>query len=433
MLKNYNIEAETLLVKLFIFIISPFLSFLISLRNASSRSSYVIYALFGIVFCWHMNPTGVGRYDDLNGIMYYIINFDSMSGFSSLAQELKAYFTFSENSPKELYLDVLIRFSRLFTDNPHFVFALAAIPYLYFMLKALRLITNDAKFINGNILCLIIIFLFVFQRDIITVQNPRFTTALWMSVYSTIMFFNGQSKFKYVILLCLTPLVHSAFWVYLIIFMLGAVVFMRSQRLSIILLYASIPFSYLSYDILSSFNFEVLSLPTIFERWIENYLSEEKFNSHILHEGASGFFWVQSLFTTLQNTALVIIPIMLWRERSFINSKPELKNLFSFYLYFYAFVNFIQFVPVLGQRFSWISAIFTLYLFFKVFGITKRKYILFLLFSFSYSILRRYFYGGAVSSVVPLEIFYMPLPYLILDYVGISPQDMKDILLMPDV
>ncbi len=427
-------DNQALIVKLILFVICPFFAFVYSLFNASKRSSYVIYFLFGVLFCWHMNPTGSDRYDDLMGMLYYIVNFNTENGFKSFTEELKAYLTFSDNSPKELYMDFIIWTSRLITDNPHFVFALASIPFLFFQLKTLKLITDDSKFKDGNILCLIIIALFVFQRDIITVQNPRFTTALWMGVYATILYFNGNSnkiRFKYLLLICLTPLIHSAFWFYIIIFILGIIFFLRYPKISIVLLYISIPFSYLSYDIISQFNFEALSLPPIFEIWINNYLSEEKFAQYILHEGASGFFCVQAFFTMLTNTVFLFIPIMLWKDRKYINARPDLKDLFHFYLYFYAVVNFIQFIPVLGTRFTWIVFILSIYMFFKVYGTRKKNFIILLLFSFSYSIVKRYFYGGALSSVVPTEIFYMPLPYLIWEYIGISPSDVKAILRLP--
>lgn len=46
------------------------------------------------------------------------------------------------------------------------------------------------------------------------------------------------------------------------------------------------------------------------------------------------------------------------------------------------------------------------------------RMLLLILFSCSYHIVRRYFYGGAVASSVPLEIFYTPLPNLIADFGG---------------
>lgn len=414
-------------IKLILFCICPFAAFIYSLKDAASRSSYVIYALFGILFCWHMNPTGVERYDDLSGILLYIARFDYNHAYNSLQEEIAAYLSFSDNSPKELYMDLLIWISRFFSDNPHFVLAIAAIPFLFFQLKSLALITDDERFKNRNIYCLLILLLFVFPRDIISVQNPRFATGVWMAVYATIQFFKSVSKrqkIKYLLLIFLTPTIHAAFWVYVGIFMGGWLFFIRRPKISIILLYLSVPFSYFSYDLLTQLNISELSLPPAFELWINNYLSEEKFNMYILHEGASGFFWVQESFHFIMRTTYLLVPIMLWYVRKDISKRADISCFFSFYLFFYAVVNFIQFIPVLGTRYFWLVQIFSVYVFFKAFGINRnRKFIYCLLFACSYDILRRYLYKGAVYSSVPVEIFFMPLPYLIYDHWGITSYD----------
>lgn len=404
-------------VKLIVFIINPFIAFLLSLANAASRSSYIIFALFGIVFCWHLNPTGLGQYDDLIGIMQRVISTDFTT--AEIIDQIKAFFSFAKDSPKELYENILIWFTKLFSDNPHLFFAIASIPYLYFMLKSLRKITDDPKFTN-SILCLIVLALFVLPRDIITVQNPRFTTGVWMAIYGTIMFFSGKkNQLRYYLLILLTPCVHSGFWFYIIIFTLG-IYAMRFRKLTIWLLYISVPFSYLSYDLIASINFSSLPLPSTLSLWMERYMSEEKFNTHIMNAGASGYFWVSQAFNSFRNTMYLLIPYYLWKYRKEIDERTDIKGLFNFYLYFYAIVNFIQFVPVLGERFFWIVRILGIFLWFKVIFPRHKNILLLIFLSCSWDIFRRYFYTGALYRSVPLEIFYYPLPYLIADFWGVT-------------
>lgn len=53
-----------------------FAAFLGSLLRPTSKSSFVIYFLFGILFCWHMDPKGLVVYDDYIGIrdLFWSIN-----------------------------------------------------------------------------------------------------------------------------------------------------------------------------------------------------------------------------------------------------------------------------------------------------------------------------------------------------------------------
>lgn len=399
--------------KLVLFCFWPFGAFLYSLRNAASISSYIIYFLFGVVFCWHMNPTGLDRYDDLMGIMDRVIA--TNYSWSDICTQAAKYFTFTDETSKELYENFLIFLSKSLSPNPHVFFALASIPYLVFMLKSLRLITTDKKF-DTSLYGLMILALFVMPRDIITVQNPRFTTAVWIAVYATIKFFQEKHpSIKYVLLIAITPLIHSGFWAYLIIFA-ASIVLSRYPKLTIWLLYISVPFSYLSYDLLTAIDFSFL--PPTLEKWANGYLSEKSYSKFVLNEGGSGFYWVQLGADFLRKTAYLIIPLVLWKYKDAPDVKEKFGKLFNYYIFFYAFVNFIQFVPVIGGRLLWIVQILSIYLLFKIVYPRHKRLILLLMCTWAYFIFRRYFYGGAVYTSVPLDIFYMPLPNLIADFWG---------------
>lgn len=417
---THNITIEDpreLWIKLILFIIYPFGAFLLSLKNAASKSSYLIYILFGLVFCWHMNPTSHTHTNDLYWIMERVIANDFST--KEIWKQFVVFITFAEDAPKEVYENLINWFSKLFSPNPHLFFTIAAIPYLYFMLKSLKKITTDQKFTQCWY-CLIVLVLFVLPRDIITVQNPRFTTGVWMAVFATISFFSSYKyQWRYFLLILATPLIHSGFWFYVLAFA-GGLFTMRYQKLLIVLLYASVPFSYLSYDLLSNLNFSALPLPSTLAVWIEGYLSEDSFDKFVANEGASGFFWVSQLFSTIRTTAYLIIPLYLWKYRKEIEQRNDIKHLFRFFLYFYALVNFIQFVPVLGERFYWIVRILAIYLWFKTIYPRHNTVLKILLLSCSWEIFRRYFYNGAIFTSVPLEIFYTTLPNLIADFWGVT-------------
>lgn len=417
---THNITIEDpreLWIKLILFIIYPFGAFLLSLKNVASKSSYLIYFLFGLIFCWHMNPINHTQTDDFYWIMERVIANDYST--KEIWEQFVAFITFEEDAPKEIYENVLNWFSKLFSPNPHLFFTIAAIPYLYFMLKSLKKITTDKKFTQCWY-CLIVLALFVLPRDIITVQNPRFTTGVWMAVFATISFFSDSKyQWRYFLLILATPLIHSGFWFYVLAFT-GGLFAMRYQKLLIVLLYASVPFSYLSYDLLSSLNFSALPLPATLALWIERYLSEESFDKFVANEGASGYFWVSQIFTIIRTTAYLIIPLYLWKHRQEIEQRNDIKHLFKFFLYFYALVNFIQFVPVLGERFYWIVRILAIYLWFKAIYPRHNTVLRILLLACSWDIFRRYLYTGALYKCTPFEIFYTTLPNLIADFWGVT-------------
>lgn len=399
-----------------IFIICPFAAFLLALTRAASKSSYVIYFMFGIVFAWHMNYTGSARYDDLIGIMHRVIITDV--SFDDLIIQLTQLLTFDDNAPKEWYENLMIWISKSISPNPHLFFALCAIPWLIFELKSLNLITSDPHF-KQSIYCMIILVLFVIPRDIITLQNPRFTTGLWLAVYATLQYFlKPQKSARYGLLILILPLIHSGFWFYVFAFAIGLFA-SRYPTKMLLLLYISIPFSLLSYDLMTAINFNALPLPTKLNAWINGYLSEESYSKYVSHEGASGFWWVQASMSIIMKAAYLCIPLYVWKYRQeFYRTKYE--RLIGFFFYFYALINLMQFVPVLGERFFWMVRIFAIFLWFKIVYPRKNSILIFILFSCSYDLFKRYFYQGALSTSVPLGIFYEPLPMLIADFWGVT-------------
>lgn len=400
--------------KAILFLLWPFGAFLYSLRDAASKSSYVIYFLFGVLFCWHMAPVIPESKCDFMRIIERFA--ESHYTWTDIANQLYAHLTFTNGDSKELYENFLVCLTKSFTENYHLFFVFASIPYLFFMLKSLNQITSDKRFDKG-LCCLMIIILFVLPRDILTVQNPRFVTGVWVALYATIKFFSKETySLKYFALIAITPLIHSGFWFYLLVFV-GGVFLRRFPSITIWLLYLSVPFSYMSYDILSGLDYSFMPKPI--RVWTEGYLDETHFEVFVMNKGKSGLFWVEQAAGVVRNTVYLIIPLLVWRYRKESLEIKENEDLFQFYIYFYAIVNFIQFVPVLGQRFMWIVQIFSIYVYFKLVYPKHKLIIWLLLASWALFIMRRYFYGNSVLlSICPTDVFYMPLPTLIADFWG---------------
>ena len=168
--------------KIVLFLVWPFGAFLYSLKDMRSRSSFLVFFLYGMLFCWHLNPNHYDKYDDMMGIMGFF--YEKSFTLDDIWQQVIGIVTFADDATeKEVYQNFLIWFTKLISDNHHLMFLFASIPYLFFSLKSVRFITSDTKFCN-TWLFLSIVLLFVLPRDILTVQNPRFTTGVWMAVYA---------------------------------------------------------------------------------------------------------------------------------------------------------------------------------------------------------------------------------------------------------
>lgn len=412
-----NTKKERFYYILF-FLIWPFGALLSTLKQMKGKHFLFIYGLFCILFCWNMDVTNPNRYDDLGNIsLLFTYNNLSTSDFLDIVNK---YITGHVYATRELYLYFMIWLTRLFSDNPHTFFALCSIPYLFFQIKCFKIIIDDPKFQNGWI-GFLFIFLFMLPRDIITIQNPRFTTALWLCIYVILTYFRKERNWKTLLWLALTPIIHSSFWAFIGLFFIGLFIKLPLKTL-MIFVYISIPFSYLSTDITNSLNItSIIPLPDSLNAWVTSYLGRE---SSAKVYGTAGMFWIPILFDFLRNTVYLIVPILLWKKKRLVTE--EYKPLFSFYLFFYAIVNFLQPVPVLGGRYMWFIQILSIYMLFIAYGNQAKKYLLIILLANSWFIFNRYLFRGAVANCVPTIIFYAPTPYIINEYWGVEKMNIID-------
>ena len=417
-LKWYQLEpndAKELIIKLVLFVICPFAAFLGSLLRPTSKSSFVIYFLFGILFCWHMDPVGLVRYDDYLGTQRVFLHFKYT--MSDVYEKFLAYITFV-GKDKEIYSIFLNAVTRLFSDNYHLFFAIASIPYLIFSLMSVRKLVSDNKFPLYGLMPLIIILLFVIPRDIVTVQNPRYTTGVWLTMWGFLNYFD-KSKSKsclYFIPILIAPFIHSGFWPMIFIFILAVFLPLSHNIRTIeLLFYVSIPFSVLSYDLVSGISYSFL--PPVFARWVEKYFSEDSYASFVQMKGTSGFFWVTQLFSYITYCLYLYIPFSLMKRREDILCRYDVGRLYPFYILLFAVTNFIRLLPVIGQRYLYTVQIMSIYMFFKVYYPQKKKYFYLLLSGWSFYIFMRWFYSGAGLYLIPKNIYYDNLFYLIGDYI----------------
>lgn len=409
-------DDKNLPLKLLFFFIWPFGCFLYSIKTANAKTSYIIFFLFSILICWHMTPVNLhGAYDDFIGILLRFQ--DESYTFQQLLTEISKIVSFDDDAPKEIYEHVLNWFVKCFTDNYHFFFMFASIPVALCQLGTLRRITGDYRYRN-DIWGIIALICFIVPRDIITVQNPRFTTGLWICIFFSIQYLCENRKIKYLIPILLAPFIHSGMWLYTIICVMY--IFVACSR-SIYRLFAliTIPLAFFDANLLQ--NLQLNILPDGLRSWAEYYISDESYSKFVLNSEGTGFAWVTTAFDLLKKIIVVLMTITLIKNEKVVDQNVESSSLYNFYLFLYGVTNIIQFVPVLGARYFWFVQILCFLIWYKTLYYTYRKISLLLLFSYSFGMLIRYGYlwGGALSVTTPLDLYYTPLPYLIISCLNI--------------
>lgn len=400
---------------LIFYLIWPFGAWLYSLfRCPKTKGAYFVFFLFSLLLCWHFSPNySVGHYDDFLGIL------ERFNGNNISTDKLLAiyhdYFSFSDNAEKDLYESTLNWVTRLFSDNYHLFFLIASIPVALCQLTVMKRLTGDIRFKNASVIGVVLLIMFIFPRDIITVQNPRFTTGFWLAVLGTIDFYcenmNGTRHWTSIFLVLLAPLCHSGLFLYAALFVAG--VFVKPTRLLEIIAIVSIPFSLFDAGLLHGISASIL--PANLQIWAEHYMSDDSFSKYVLNEGRSGFWWITDCFEFMMKLVYVVMAVQLIRNRQETMKNAESSSLYAFFLFLFSIVNLIQFVPVLGERYYWFVRILCLFVWFKSFGFTKSNMLYLLLFSCSFAMFKRYGYilGGALSVTTNPDMFIMPLPYLI--------------------
>lgn len=395
--------------KFLLFFIWPFGAWLYSLWTANTRSSYIIFFLFSILLCWHMAPMPGSEYDDFIGILDRF-NSTNISSIELLTQ-IKNFFTLNPNAPKELYENIVIYLVKSFTDNYHIYFFICSIPVAFCQLKSLKRITSDIYFKAGNWIAILILAMFIFPRDIITVQNPRFTTGFWICLVSSIYCFSeSRKKYYYLIPILLTPMIHSGMWLYLIIITIYVLI-PHKVRLLEILVICSIPISFFDANLFHNLNLSFL--PENLYRWSLLHFDPDNINNQA--ELRSGYWWVGYSFFIASKITYIYMIIKLINNKNDINNNQEAFNFYPFFLFNVFIVNLIQPIPVLGERYYWFIQIYTIYIWFKTFHLENKNIILALVITNLWGIIRRYGYilGGALSVNTDPDIFYTPLIYLI--------------------
>lgn len=402
-------EKSDIATKTILFLISPFVSFLYSLHNIKTKSSYVVFFLFFIFFGLSFTVSNIrtsSGADSGDGVSYRA-NFEMYRqvSYSQYVDGLKGFFSFNEGQ-KDYYFDTVAFYVSRITDNYHVMFMIFAIIFAFFSLKTFKFITSEISF-DTSLSCFILAYLFMINQ-IFNINGMRFWTAAWIGVYCIFQIFRNGKK-KYFLLVLCTPFFHGSFWIYVVI-IIFSYFFKKYEKTWIVFFIISFFISNLSIELIRNITG---FLPDFLNRWAEYYVDETYIEFR--NQAGKGFWWVPKLFNILVNAYINLLVFLFIKNSSMIKANQNSKNLYLFLLILMTFANFTMPVPSLGNRFIVLSYPLIAYIWLVNYKIIKYKYILYMMpFIFSFNIL--WLFIKMYPNVLEPCFYYSSPFYLIYKY-----------------
>lgn len=333
-------------IKIILFLVSPFLSAIYSVRRMNTHSSFIVFYLFAVFFGMAFTiDSGKTNDSQLDGSFYRQVFEDyHKTSYSSFKDGFKEYLSFN-SAHKDYYFDILSFYLTRITDNYHWMFMISAMIFAFFALKCFRIFTNENKF-DFSIASLILVYLF-FVNSIFNINGLRFWTAAWIGVYCIFNIIKDK-KWQYSLLLLLLPFIHVSFWLFIILFF-SIILLKKFEKIWIILFIISFFVGNLSIELLQSYSNYA---PPFIERVILSYTDKSMISS--ISQG-TGFFWVERLMGLLVRVFINLMVFLFIKNREIIKANYSTKNLYLFLIQYMTFVNFSLAVPSLGARFQLIA------------------------------------------------------------------------------
>ncbi len=364
---------EDLGIKIILFFISPFFSLLYSLKRVNTKSSYLFFFLFAILF--GLNFTTSNGRDEYNtgDAAVYRQSFElyKYSNIDDLKNYYKETMSMENERRRDVYVISMIYIASLFSLDYHIFFMLLAIVFSYFMLRSMKFLTEEDSF-NYTSMYVLILCIFVFNNGIFNINGCRFWTASWIAIYSIFQIFRNNNV-RYLLLIALTPLIHQAYW-FLVVILLIVLLTRFFNNIWKILFFASF--------FVSSFAIEFVTdiseyLPTSLQFLIERYTTEEAISS--LYR--SNYYQViRRIFKLIFNIYISYIILLFIRDEKNLLSNSKTKNIYRFLLIYMTIINFFAMIPSLGTRFQIIALPFIAYLWLVNFESRRKHRVVILIF-----------------------------------------------------
>ncbi len=329
---------------LLLFLMSPFLAMIVSVRYAKQKWSKNIFLLFCVFFGYTMVVISTGTDGGSDSVRY-------KNWFIALAKENVSNDNFFEllysggESDENSYLDViqpLVSFivSRL-TDNYHFLFAAFALIYGYFYSRNVWYLLERIKS-GQSFLITLFIAAFILICPIWSINGFRFWTAAQIFLYGAIPYLVEGRK-RNLLVASLSILAHFTF--ILPVAVLFFYVFLGNKKMLLFAFF--IITSFIQEFNVGNVNTALKSLPAVFQGKVKTYASDENDDEAVII-AQNWYIKYNGLFLKIICYAFVIA--FYYRGDAVFRKNRSLLNLFCFTMLFYGFANIANLLPQ-GVRF----------------------------------------------------------------------------------
>jgi hypothetical protein len=414
---------------LLLFIISPILGLLHGLKT--KNKAYIRWSVFMFVMIYAsvLHPSHLG--DGASNFENLINNYLYLS-FSDFWDGLMAIFAFDPMvyTNDDPYLHFLSYFVGTILNAPELFFLFVGIVYAYFysgaMVKLLEYVNWNSKYNKFYFSFFLILFLLWHNPG--HMQSVRNGTGVWILIY-TVISYHQTKKIKYLFLLLLTPLVHIAYLVLAIPFLVVLISNYRNPKIYFTIFMLSVlTTNFVNPDSANEF----VSQTEVGRKKATGYTVDEdraeKIEEQIEERSSdSRFYKTYQQYKIHYNvlTGLIIFMFLFLRNRGF----GQIENtLFSYGLAGASFANFFNFNFAVFNRTWGHSSIFILVLLLIFLSKHNLKNILFSflkvrlpLFIFSLAFVPHILYlTSAFLNFTPVYVLMMPVVMWIEFDMGIS-------------
>lgn len=356
-------KRNDLRTKLILFLISPILGFIYSLKRIKTRSSFIIFFLFAI--CFGMCFTPEKYYSEIDGQYYqdfFLMNNDNTK--EVFVDEFIEYISFNTGQ-KDYYIDTISFITSRLTDNYHVFFFFLSIIFSFFSLMTFKYFVKEEEF-NNSYMCLILCYLFMYI-SIFNINGARFWTGYWIATYALFKIFRDYN-YKFILLLPFAAFCHGTLWILMpIVFV--AILTRRFYNMWIIIYILSFFMEQTVFTYINNLNDY---LPIFMQNLINSYTAEET----ILKATAegTGFWIIGKIFKHIVNIFIFIMVVIIIKNKHNVIYDKRTKDIFTLMLIIMSFSNFTMTVPSLGTRFIVFSYPLIAYIWLLAINNCKGKY-----------------------------------------------------------
>lgn len=349
--------------KFFLFLISPFLGFLYSLKRINTKSSFLVFFLFSVFFGLNFT-TSDGKDEFHSGdAAAYRMKFNQAK---TLTQgELFDYYhevlLMENEKQRDIYVPLMSYITTFISDSYHVFFAFLAIVFSFFMLSSFKFFSDDLT-LRKTFPIWILLWMFVMTNSIFNINGCRFWTAAWIAVFCMFQIYRNGNK-RYYLLACITPLVHQSYFFFLVILLLITLLGNRTSFWKVIF-YLSFVVSSLSMQLMVDFSDY---LPSALQFLVARYTEGDIVLKTNLYQVIHRFF---DLGWTI---LLVVMMYRLMKHEQEISNNPKIAGLYKLLLVWMSICNFVMPIPSLGARYITLGLPILAYVWYHAFT-TRGRY-----------------------------------------------------------